>query len=140
MVCAFVGNRSVYSPVKERLEVLLEQLIRQEGVRTFLVGDHGGFDRLVQSALARLKVCYPCMDCAIVLCSPPLVSQNWPLPTIYPQELAGVMPRFALYKQNQWMIGRADLVVTYVEDPYSNAAKWEEYARKKGKKVVSVRG
>ena len=56
--------------------------------------------------------------------------------TLYPS-LETVPPRYAILRRNEWMVSEADVVIAYVTHGWGGAAKTLEYARRRGKKVVS---
>ena len=58
MTCCFFGHKDVAQDVTENLTTVLNELIA-EGVDSFLVGNQGGFDRIVLHTLRRLKKKYP---------------------------------------------------------------------------------
>ena len=44
--CFFIGHRDADERLLPRLELVIDRLIQEEGVRYFYVGGYGGFDRL----------------------------------------------------------------------------------------------
>ena len=61
-----------------------------------------------------------------------------PMETIYPEGLECVHPRYAISWRNKWMIQESDVVVTYVAHSWGGAAKFEQLARKKKKRVINI--
>ena len=57
--CFFIGHRETMGDVYPQLEAVIEQHITQFGVREFIVGNYGGFDRVAAQALTAAKVRHP---------------------------------------------------------------------------------
>ena len=58
--------------------------------------------------------------------------------TIYPEGLERVPYRLAIIKRNEWMLKRADFVVTYTAYTQGGAGTFQELAEKKGKVTISL--
>ena len=58
--------------------------------------------------------------------------------TIYPEGLESALPRFTISKRNQWMVEKADIVVTYVKYSTGGAAQAKKQAERKGKTIVDI--
>ena len=56
--CFFIGNRDAPSSIEEQLIKAIELHITEYGVRTFVVGHYGAFDRMVAIVLTDLKKKY----------------------------------------------------------------------------------
>ena len=108
------------------------------GARTFLVGNNGSFDYLVQEALSNISNTRN-IKVSIVLSqiNERAISGYQDL-TVFPQELAGVPKRFAISKRNDYMLKRADFVIAYVENSISCSAKWLKKAEKAKKKIINL--
>lgn len=57
--CFFIGHREADERLLPRLEMVVDRLIREEGVRYFYVGGYGGFDRLAAVAVRCMKQKFP---------------------------------------------------------------------------------
>ena len=55
MVCCFFGHHDASEMVKDDLYACVLSLIENDGVDSFLVGNHGHFDGMVLSALRKEK-------------------------------------------------------------------------------------
>ena len=133
MKVAFIGNRNTPDAVYQRLYSTIENLIKN-GANDFYVGHNGKFDRLVHQALQSLKHEYPQIRFAVVLTSPDKAPRD--LPSVYPEELTRVTPRFAIVKRNRYMVDQCDCLIAYAANPYGNTAKLCEYAIRHGKEVL----
>ena len=58
--------------------------------------------------------------------------------TIFPEELDGVPPRFAIYKRNEWLIKNSDFTIVYLRNTVTNTYKWVEKSKRKGLKAINL--
>ena len=58
--------------------------------------------------------------------------------TIVPDGLEKVPPRYAIFKRNEWMLNKADVVVTFVQFHFGGAGTFKEKAQKSGKIVIEL--
>lgn len=137
MVCTFFGHRDSSDVIQGKLSKAILDLIAG-GARTFLVGNNGSFDYLVQEALSNISNTLN-IKVSIVLSqiNERAISGNQDL-TVFPQELAGVPKRFAISKRNDYMLKRADFVIAYVENSISCSARWLKKAEKAKKKIINL--
>ena len=138
MTCTFFGNRDIYEDIRHVLYEVTENLIVQKGVDTFYVGNHGRYDACVQRVLTDLKKKYPHIRCSVVLAYLPVKKEEYGFETVYPSALENTPPKFAVVKRNHWMISESDYVVSYVKSSFGNAAKYKDYAVRKGKTVIEL--
>ena len=142
MTCTFFGHRDAGKEIESKLCKVVVNLIENEKVTNFYVGNNGQFDFLVRKNLKRLKKSYPQIDYAVVLAYMPREEKETELydysDTIFPDGLENVPPRFAIVKRNEWMIKNSDYVVTYVKYIVGGAAKFKSLAKTKGKKVIEI--
>ena len=139
MRCTFFGHRDTPQAVAESLRAVLVQLITENGVDDFYVGNQGGFDNMVRRVLSGLRETYPQIRCTVILAYMPQKEEDVPsdMPSVYPEEITRRPQRFAISARNQWMLKRADYVVTYTERD-GGAAKMDRKARKAGKAVINL--
>ncbi|MBR7142221.1 MAG: hypothetical protein IKD06_01635 [Clostridia bacterium] len=137
--CTFFGHSSGGWETLPLLKDLLAQLIEKEGVQLFYVGNHGHFDRVAECALEWAKDHYPHISYAVVLAYFPSNKNKeetfFSPPTLYPEGLEKVPPKFAISARNRWMIDQADIVITYVRSSSTRAAIFKKIAQSKGKDV-----
>lgn len=141
MICTFFGHRDCSENVREKLRKTIVGLIENDSVDTFYVGEQGNFDRLVHAELKELKKQYPTIKYTIILAYHPATRQgrtSEECDTLFPEIPGNVLPRYAIDKRNQWMIEKADYVITYVRHVTGGAAKFREKAIKKGKIVIDI--
>ena len=140
MICTFFGHRDVPDEIEEKLYFLLTDLIENENVDVFYVGNHGGFDNMVIRSLKKLKKIYPNIKYYVVLAYMPTKKIDYQdySDTIYPDGLEKIPPRLAIIKRNEWMVNKSDCVVTYVTNEFGGAAKFKALANKLKKKMYEI--
>ena len=144
MTCTFFGHSNTPKEVIPSLHRTLTDLIENEGVDTFYVGNHGSFDSMVRQELKELTLIYPHIKYTVVLAYIPGKRYEFDTrdfsDTMYPNGLEKVPQRFAIDRRNRMMIDWSDIVVTFVCYSVGGAAKYKEIAEKKGKKVLNLFG
>lgn len=142
MICTFFGHRDVVENIQPILRSVLKDLIEQNGVTIFYVGNQGKYDFLVRETLKELKIQYPFISYSVVLaympCEKDFCACDDNIETIYPEELAGTHPKYAIAKRNSWMIDKSDFVVTYVSHISGGAAQFKSLAQRKNKKIIDI--
>lgn len=142
MNCTFFGHRDAPSSIEGRIRTTIERLILDKDVTRFYVGNNGNFDSMVHRQLKRLNAKHPHIRYYVVLAYMPTVKDELDTidytETIYPDGLETVPPRFAISKRNEWMVEKADIVVTYVKYSTGGAAQAKKIAERKGKVVVEI--
>lgn len=115
-------------------------LITNQGVDTFYVGNQGRFDVTVRSVLRELEQEYPQIHYAVVLAYMPGKKNEYDdfSDTMLPEGIETVHPRYAIEWRNRWMLQRSDFVVIYITHPWGGAAKFAEKAKREGKTVINL--
>ena len=137
MTCTFFGHRDCDEEIYESIKSTIALLIQNEGVTRFLVGNNGGFDRLVLRALQECKKIFPHIDYCVVLAYMPH-NKNFDYPTVFPEELANKPKRYAIPYRNKYMIGNSDFVIAYVSRNFGGAYSAFLKAKKMNKKVINL--
>ena len=140
--CTFFGHHDCPQEIKSKLCEVLIDLITNQAVDMFYVGNQGSFDWLVRSALKELVQEYPQINYAVVLERMPS-KQNEDYPedlsdTMLPEGIEEVSPRFAISWRNKWMLRQSDFVVTYITHSWGGAAQFAEMAKRQGKTIVPL--
>ena len=139
MICTFFGHRDTPLEIKNLLQQVISELIEQQGVNWFYVGNQGNFDAMARSLLAEFEQIHG-IRYEIVLAylprqkNPPCDTDH----TLLPEGIETVPPRFAIEYRNKWMIDHSDIVVTYVHRSFGGAAKFKKYAESKQKQVIEL--
>lgn len=139
MTCTFFGHRDADKNVEQRLREVLVDLITNKGVRKYMVGNNGSFDKTVRRVLKQLKAEYG-IEYAVVLYRLPIRKKENEdySDTVFPEFLNNVPPKYAVLRRNDWLIQRSDYVVTYVLYPFGGAAKFKAIAERRGKTVINL--
>ncbi len=136
--CSFFGHRDCSALIENELKSTLIELIKNDKVNVFYVGNQGGFDLLVHNVLYELKDKYPFINCFIVLAYMPTKNTEYKIQTILPEGIENVHPKYALSWRNKWMIKQSDYVVTYIKHSFGGAAKFSDLAITQGKNVINL--
>lgn len=142
MLCCFLGHRDVSSRICKMLEEVIERMITEEGVTSFLVGNQGNFDRMVLNVLRRSKMNHSHIIYSVVFAYMPTEKKE---PSIYlegetliPEGIEKIHPKYAISWRDKWMVEKADIVVAYVTHSWGGAAKYLKFAEKKKKAVINL--
>ncbi len=140
--CTFFGHRHVGEEIREDLRSAITDLIENENVTNFYVGNHGSFDRMTVNILKNLKSKYAHINYTIVLAYIPKKDKDEKdfSNTVYPEGMELVPSKFAIIERNKWMIEKSEIVVVFVKTLCGGAAKFKEIAQKKGRKVINIAG
>lgn len=146
---AFFGHRYIDNPfqIEERLDIIIERLIREHEYVEFLVGRNGEFDQFVSSAICRAK--RSCRDDnnfhVLVLPYPTAEYQNnVEYFEQYYDEIeicqASAKAHFkgAMKIRNREMVDRADWIVCYINHQSGGAYQTIQYAQKQNKKIINL--
>ena len=133
--CFFIGHREADERLLPRLELVIDRLIREEGVRYFYVGGYGGFDRLAAAAVRRMKQKHPDITLMLVLPYHP-AERHTEAPdgfdgTYHPEGLESTPKRYAIVRANKIMVDACDWLVCYVRHGAGNSRKLLEYAQRR---------
>ena len=139
MTVTFFGHKDTPKNIEPTLRATLVELIENKNVTVFYVGNNGNFDTMVRRQLEELSHTYP-ITYSVVLAYLPIKKSEYDdsTNTIYPEGIETVPKRFAISYRNKWMVGQADIVVTYVTHSFGGAAQFKEMAEKQGKTVIEL--
>lgn len=136
--CTFFGHRDTPKAAEPILQSTLTDLIENENVSLFYVGNQGNFDKMVISNLRLLKQKYPHIRYCIVLAYIPDKNKQEDYEnTIYPEGIEYVPYKYAINERNCWMISKSDFAITYVNSA-GNSSKFSEIAERKGLIVINL--
>ena len=137
--CCFAGHSRIYSGMdKNILKNVIINLIENEGVDEFWVGNYGNFDSISAEAVRELKISYP--QISLVLVIPYLTKEindnkkfyNNNYDCILVAEIPDNIPRkYRIIKTNEYMVNNSDFLICYVQHSFGGAAKTLEYANKR---------
>lgn len=150
--CCVFGHRSVIETQElyAKLCVLIENMIVEEKVDTFLFGSKSRFNDLCLEAVTKIKEKYPHIKRIYVRAEYPHISrqyENYLLQhyedSYYPEKLLGA-GRAVYVERNYEMIDRSQFCIVYFDQenmPLHRKSGTEialEYAIKKGKKIIKL--
>ena len=137
MTCTFFGHRDCDEKIFKSLKKAIIELIQNEGVTKFYVGNNGGFDRLVLRALGECKCIFSHIDYCVVLAYMPK-NEAFDHSTIFPEELVKVPKRYAISHRNKYMIEKSDFVIAFITHNFGGAYNSIVKAEKMNKKVINL--
>lgn len=139
-VCFLFGHATAPSEITKRIQDSAERHYLQYGIRIFVIGNRGNFDRCALTALKALKRQYADISLILLLAYHPSehavsLADEFDS-TLYPP-LESVPRRYAIVRANQYMADAADSVICYVEH-FGNARNLLEYAQRRGKRIENI--
>ncbi|MBR5311499.1 MAG: hypothetical protein IKU40_01290 [Clostridia bacterium] len=143
MICSMFGHHDAPDSVIHSLTDLIHQLVKEQHIEKFLVGNQGKFDAMAYQVLSESVIPkFPQIDCQVILAYLPSVRPLAPIyknaKTIYPEGLEKVPLRFAISHRNRWMVDQSDIVLVYCRCSTGGTASIAEYAKKKGKILYNL--
>lgn len=142
MTATFFGHRDAPDTIKHILRKSIVDLIECNGVDLFYLGNQGAFDRMTIKILRELAEEYPKIKYYVVRAYVPQDKERLGLNendrTIYPACLDKTPSKYAIIKRNNWMLERADFIITYVTHITSGAYEFKHLAEEKRKTVINL--
>ena len=138
MTVTFFGHKDTPEAITTTLENTITNLIINHNADMFYIGNNGNFDRYATGILSRLETTYPHIKFFIVLTTPNDKTALFPDHTVYPEGLETTPKHLLILKRNQWMISKADTVVTYLTHTTTNTYKLVNLAEAKGKTIINI--
>ena len=131
---SIISNKEELS---KKLSDTIEKLIK-EGADVFYLGGYGDFDILSAREVKKAKLKHKSIVSVLVL---PYLEHRYNKElydeTVYP-DIESVPKRYAISARNKWMVDVSDVIVSFVDHDWGGAAKTLEYAKKRGKRVISL--
>lgn len=135
--CFLFGHRDAPESILHNIEDAAEALYTQHGIREFVVGSYGNYDRLAALALTTAKTRHKDITLRLLLPYHPAERPVTPPQsfdgTVYPEGLECVPRRYAIVRANQHMVRAADAIICFVQYP-GNTQKLLELAQKRAEK------
>lgn len=145
IICCGFGHRLVLSNIEEELRSLLSHLIEEEHVDTFMIGAQGEFDAMFAKNVRILKKKYPTIKLLLVLpyLSSTINKEKEYYETAYDEIIIPAATEGKHYKsaatfKNRFMIDQSSMVVAYLRRDFGGAYTAVSYAKKTGKKIISL--
>ncbi|MBQ3137859.1 MAG: hypothetical protein IJB74_10325 [Clostridia bacterium] len=139
--CTFFGETDAATDIRYDLKQVLIDLIENEGVSLFYVGDEGNFDKMVRTELKLFSTVYEHIRFSVLICNIPyteLTEEDFWHENICP--FGGFFGEKSITpdRVNKYMINCSDYVVTYVTNSEGSAYKYKALAVNKGKKIIEL--
>ena len=162
--CCFFGHRKIIltGMLRQKLTNIIEKLIVEEKIDTFLFGSKSQFDDLCYEIVSKSKEVYPHIKRVYVRAEFPYINDDYRLfllnkyeDTYYPDNVLGA-GKTAYVKRNREMINNSEFCVVYYDENYSPPVRKTSggsivnnspksgtmlaynYALKKQKKIINV--
>jgi uncharacterized phage-like protein YoqJ len=150
--CCFFGHRTIdeTEQLKSKLNEIIENLIMNDKVDTFLFGSKSRFDDLCHELVTKLKEKHPHIKRIYVRAEYPCISdhyKNYLLDsyedTYYPERIIG-SGRAIYVERNYEMINKSHFCIVYYDEQKAPTTRKSgtkialDYAIKQNKKIINV--
>ena len=150
--CCFFGHRTINETeeLKSKLIEIIEKLIVENSVDTFLFGSKSRFNSLCLELVTEIKEKYPHIKRIYVRAEYPDINEqytNYLLEsyedTYYPEHIRS-SGRAAYVERNYEMINKSHYCIVYYEEPNAPTIRKSgtkialDYAIKKGKQIINI--
>ena len=150
-ICAFTGHRKIEPGHAGHIDDLLLRAISfayEKGCRTFVTGGALGFDTLAAREVIRFRLSHPDAKLMIIIpCKNQAQSWSERQVMLYEYTLANadaveyVSDEYTdscMKERNRRLADLADMLIAYVNRPYSGAAQTVRIAAKEGKVIYNL--
>ena len=149
--CCFIGHRTINETeeLKKQLREIIEKMITNENVDTFLFGSKSRFDSLCLELATKLKEKYPHVKRIYVRAEFPYINESYTAyllksydETYYPEKLHGA-GRAAYVERNYEMINNSKYCIVYYDEQNAPSTRKSgtkialDYAIKKGREIIA---
>ena len=150
--CCFFGHRDIRETekLKSKLSGIIEKLIVEERIDTFLFGSKSRFNSLCYETVTRIKEKYPHIKRIYVRAEYPYISEHYKNyllesyeDTYYPEKIMN-SGKASYVERNYEMIDKSQYCIVYYDEISAPTTRKSgskiafDYAIKKGKKIISV--
>ena len=148
--CCFIGHReiNVTDELKEKLHMVIERLIIEESIDTFLFGSKSQFDDLCYDIVTEIKKKYPHIKRIFVRAEYPYIDESYEAyllesyeDTYFPKSVLGA-GKASYVKRNCEMIDNSRFCIVYYKKDYTPKGRKSgtkialAYAEKKKKTII----
>ena len=149
-ICCFIGHRkiNVTDELKEKLRVVIECLIVDENIDTFLFGSKSQFDDLCYDIVTEIKKKYPHIKRIFVRAEYPYIDESYEAyllesyeDTYFPKSVLGA-GKASYVKRNCEMIDNSRFCIVYYKEDYTPKGRKSgtkialDYVEKKKKSII----
>ncbi len=150
--CCFIGHRIINETegLKERLHQIIEKMILENSVDTFLFGSKSRFNSLCLELVTKIKEKYPHIKRVYVRAEHETISESYKEyllesydDTYYPEQIIG-SGRASYVERNYEMIDKSRFCIVYYDEAVAPTARKSgtkialEYALKKGIGIINI--
>ena len=150
--CCFFGHRKLNESeeLKSKLNEIIEKLIVEKQVDTFLFGSKSQFNSLCQEAVTQIKEKYPHIKRVYVRAEYPYISEDYNKyllenyeNTYYPEKIMN-SGRASYVERNYEMIDNSQFCIVYYDEQGAPTTRKSgtkiaiDYAKKKCKNIINV--
>ena len=150
--CCFFGHRNISETedLKSKLIEIIEKLIVEEKVDTFLFGSKSRFNSFCLEAMAEIKEKYPHIKRVYVRAEYPYISEHYKdyllesyEDTYYPEKIVN-SGRASYVERNYEMIDNSHYCIVYYDEPCAPTTRKSgtkialDYAIKKEKRITNI--
>jgi len=151
-VCCVFGHRTVSetAELKVKLIEIIEKLITEENVDTFLFGSKSRFDSLCLEMVTQMKEKYPHIKRVYVRAEHPFISEHYKNyllesyeETYYPEKIINA-GRASYVERNYEMIDKCQVCIVYYDEQVAPATRKSgtkialDYAIRQRKKIIRI--
>lgn len=139
--CFMFGHADTPDDILPILERTVEELYIKYKIQLFYVGNRGNFDRLAALAAKRVKQRYPDLQLFLLLAYHPsdrTIDLTYGFDGSYYPPLESVPKRYAIIKANNYMAGRVDAIICYVNHFGNTRNLLERVMRRKLREEIIV--
>ena len=132
---SFIGHRELYNirSIEDRIEGLVDELLRKKEYVEFYVGRNGDFDLCAASAIKRAQKDFGHHNSSLILVLPYCVKDEEYYKKFYDEVWRPIDGnthfKAAIAKRNEWLIAHSDLLIAYVENESGEAYQTMKYAK-----------
>ena len=150
--CCFFGHRTINETeeLKSKLNEIIEKLIVDKNINTFLFGSKSRFNSLCLELVTAIKEKYPHINRVYVRAEYPYISEHYKNyllesyeDTYYPENIIG-SGKAAYMERNYEMINKSHFCVVYYNEQNAPATRKSgtkialDYAIKQGKQIIKL--
>lgn len=150
--CCFFGHRTINETeeLKSKLCEIIEKLIVENSVDTFLFGSKSRFNSLCQETVTQIKEKYPHIKRIYVRAEYPYIDDNYRNylleryeDTYYPEKIMN-SGKAAYVERNYEMINKSHFCIVYYDEQNAPTTRKSgtkialDYAVKQGKRIINI--
>lgn len=150
--CCFIGHREINETeeLKSKLVEIIEKLIVDENIDTFLFGSKSRFDDLCYELVTQIKEKYPHIKRVYVRSMYPYIEDDYEAflledfeDTYFPEKIAGA-GKASYVERNYEMIDKSRFCIFYYDEQIAPTTRKSgtkvafNYAVKKGKQIINM--